>query len=113
PHAWKNEDDPAELRRLYAGMGIDYERATAAKIFVEPGTALEPLSAAGRPVLNVLDYKVHSKKFHYRIRLDRPAYVRVPASYYSFLAVRLDGQRTPFYAGATREVVLKIPSGEH
>ncbi len=94
-------------------MDLDYENATAAKIFVQPGTDLGPLSASSRPVLKLLDYRVYPKKYRYAIELNQPAYVRLAASYYSFLKVTLDGERVPFYPGATYEVVLKIPAGSH
>ena len=74
---------------------------------------MEILPASGRPILNLLDYKVFPKKYHYHIQLNQPAYVRLAASYYSFLQARIDGQRAPFYPGATYEVVLKVPAGEH
>jgi len=113
PYAWKNEDDASELGRLYLNMGLDYEHATAAKIFVQPGMAADSLPITGRPVLNLLDYHVYPKKYSYHIRLNQPAYVRLSASYYSFLNARIDGQKTPFYPGANYEVVLKVPAGEH
>jgi hypothetical protein len=116
-HDWKDEADPEELRQLYAAMEIDYAKGTAARLFVRPetpkGKNLDPVPSSGRPTLSLLDYKVRAKSFFYRMRLDRPAYLRLSASYYSFLTVRLDGKKIPFYPGATYEVLLKAPAGEH
>ncbi len=112
-HAWKNEEDPSELKQLFSDMNLDYEHSTAKRIFVQAGTSFESLPASGSPVLNLLDYKVYPKKYHYRIRLNQPAYVRLAASYYSYLQTSIDGQKTPFYPGATYEIVLKVPAGEH
>ena len=56
---------------------------------------------------------LHAKKYFYHIQLNQPAFVRLSASYYSFLHAKIDGQKIGFYPGATYEVVLKVPAGEH
>jgi hypothetical protein len=94
-------------------MHLDYANRTAEKVFLQPGSARDSLADPNGLRLELLDYHARPKGYSYRIRLDRPAYLRLNASHFGFLKARLDGKPAPYLASATFDVVMKVPAGEH
>jgi hypothetical protein len=108
-----NLKDASELQQLIAAMGIDQPSKTAQKLFCAEPCAPTQLKTNDTISLQLKDYRVYPNRFLYKFSIDQEAYVHLNVAWYSFLDVRLNQQKVEYLPSATRNIIVKVPKGEH